>query len=324
MHHPELKGKGLYWLAQFGWLGVQLFFVISGFCIANAAAISQARDPHVGSFFIARLRRIFPPYWCAFVLSALPLVVMQVRGTVAPDMQGLLTVPGVLLNLTLTQLIFRVPSIVFVSWTLCFELAFYFLVGGALAAFGRRQGVRAMLRALHVLTLLCIAAQLVFGEAVPYPFSMWVQFGLGVLVYDGLSAPKSREPRLWAAAIVGAVAVLLAVREFNVADQSLRLSLVVTLVFSAALVLLHRYDSTTGTHRALRGLSVIGGFSYSLYLTHHYVLRIGLALFEKLRLPDPGGIVGLLVGVAFSVGGAAVFYRFCEKPFLKKRPTKPV
>ncbi|MBB6051593.1 acyltransferase family protein [Armatimonas rosea] len=322
LHHPELKDRGIFWLAQFGWLGVQLFFVISGFCIANAAAISQARDPGVGSFFVARLRRIFPPYWCALLLTTLPLVVMQLRGAGTAETAGMLTGGNIFWNLTLTQLITKTPSIVAVSWTLCFELAFYLLVGGALAAFGKRLGVRAMLRALHGLTLLCLIAQLIFGDAVPYPFCMWAQFGFGVLVYDALTDPKSREPRVWAAVLALATLVLITTRDFYVANQPYRLSMVVTLLFAALLVGLHRFDTLTGAHRALRGLSVIGGFSYSLYLTHHYLLRIGLQIFERLRLPDPGGLVGLLFAIAFSVATAAVFYRFCEKPFLKKRPTK--
>jgi exopolysaccharide production protein ExoZ len=209
-----------------------------------------------------------------------------------------------------------------VSWTLCYEVAFYILVGGMLAVVGRRSGARAMLRGLHVLTFLCIAMQLIWGFWAPYPFNLWPQFGLGVLVYDILATPKDREPRLWGAGIVVAEVILLAFRDNQVAQQPLRLSSVAALLFVAALLALYRIDGRINKQKALMGLSWIGGFSYSLYLTHFYVLRIALQLFEKSHIPDPGGVVGLLVGTGVSVGFAALFYRFCEKPFLKKRPVK--
>lgn len=329
-HHPALTALPFFRAAEYGWLGVQLFFVISGFCIANAAVISQYRDPHVGSFFLARLRRIFPPYWCALALFLLLLQLtgfLVARGVLPGN--GLvgaerLSFVGLAFNATLTHLIFHTPAILPVSWTLCFELAFYGLVGLALGVVGRAHGVRSMLRALHCLTLLCLVALLVFGEAVPYPFSMWAQFGLGVLVFDVLASPQdTREVRLWSGAILATMAVVLSVREFNVFDQSFRLSTIVTALFAALLIGLHRYDSTLGSHRALKGLASIGGFSYSLYLTHHFVLRVVLQLFDKLHLPDPGGLVGVVFGVVGSVIVAALFYRLCEKPFLKKRAAKP-
>jgi exopolysaccharide production protein ExoZ len=161
-------------------------------------------------------------------------------------------------------------------------------------------------------------------SSAPYPFNLWPHFGLGVLVYDLLSAPKehNREPRLWAALIVVADIVLLSLRNEEIMQQPLRLSTIVALLFAIALVGLHRFDAKVGKWRVLTGLSWIGTFSYSLYLTHHYVLRMGLQLFEKVHLPDPGGVIGLIVGTGISVGFAALFYRVCEKPFLKKRPVK--
>lgn len=330
LHHPELKTTPLFRLAGYGWLGVQVFFVVSGFCIANAAVISLARDPGVGSFFMARLRRIFPPYWCAFLLyvlfllstAALSASGMLASNGLAENLSGLLTVPNLFMNTTLTQYLGHAPSILPVSWTLCYEVAFYCIVGGMLMVVGRRAGPRAMLRSLHCLTLLCIIALIVRGFWTPYPFNLWPHFGLGVLLYDLLATPDNREPRYWAVGIVAAESILLVGQDYWIAEQPLRLSTIVALLFTASLLSLHRFDARTAKHRSLAGLAFIGGFSYSLYLTHHYILRVGLQLFDKLRLPDPGGLVGLLVGTSISIVFAAVFFRLCEKPFLKKRSTK--
>lgn len=324
-HHPDLKSAPLVIAALFGGLGVSLFFVISGFCIANAAVIAQERDASVLPFFQARLRRIFPPYWFALlfyvVLIQLTRQLVQ-RGLIPPN--GFVTSElGVFnggtyaLNLSLTQLLAGQASILPVSWTLCYELAFYLLVGLLLFVTGKRGGRVRLLRGLHILTLTCLLALVLFRTKVPYPFNLWPQFGLGVLVYDGLARPGSREVRLW-----GAVIVLASALAAGVSGSEPRLMLLVSLVFASALMLLHRFDVPLSQHPALRWASWVGLFSYSLYLTHFYVLRIVMQVWEKIPLPDPTGAIGLLAGTLGSVAVASLFYRFFEKPFLKKRPKK--
>ena len=98
--------------------------------------------------------------------------------------------------------------------------------------------------------------------------------------------------------------------------------LLVSLCYTVALLALHRYDTRLAQHRALRWASGVGLFSYSLYLTHFYVLRIVMQVWEKLPVPDSTGAIGLLAGTVGSAVIAFLFYRLFEKPFLKKRPKK--
>lgn len=325
-HHPDLKSAPLISLALLGDLGVAVFFVISGFCIANAAAVAQARDAHVGPFFLARLRRIFPPYWCAFLFSVALLLALRLlaqRGVgpttgFATSSLSSLSLGLVMLNLTLTQFLFGQPSILPVSWTLCYELAFYLLVGLALALLGKRGGTQGLLRTLHGLTVLCLVALAFFGPHVPYPFNRWPQFGFGVLVYDALLRRSWRESALWAGAFLSAEALALW-RLSGAGAAELRLSTVIASAAAALLLLLHRHDTRLATHPALRWASYLGLLSYSLYLSHFFVLRIVLQAWEKLPLPDPTGALGLSAGALGSVAVAALFYRFFEKPFLKPR-----
>ena len=53
---------------QHGYLGVQLFFVISGYCITAALYNAIERMNSFQYFLVRRLRRIFPPYWASMVL----------------------------------------------------------------------------------------------------------------------------------------------------------------------------------------------------------------------------------------------------------------
>src|SRR5207302_4939927 len=61
--------------SSFGYVGVFLFFVISGFCIhlqwAKSRANGQSRSIEFGSFWKRRIRRLYPPYLIAFALFLL-------------------------------------------------------------------------------------------------------------------------------------------------------------------------------------------------------------------------------------------------------------
>ncbi|MFJ2027028.1 acyltransferase family protein [Streptomyces sp. NPDC087897] len=101
--------------ATYGSLGVQLFFIISGFVICMS---SWGRS--VGDFFRSRVARLYPAYWAAIVVVTaaavlLPVVVKPLR----PDQ--------LLVNLTMLQQPLGVDRVLGVCWTLWVELRFYVL-----------------------------------------------------------------------------------------------------------------------------------------------------------------------------------------------------
>ncbi|MBO1334813.1 acyltransferase [Streptomyces sp. VRA16 Mangrove soil] len=107
---PDLSDAAVY-----GCLGVQLFFVISGFVICMS---SWGRT--LGDFFRSRVARLYPAYWVAIVLVtaasfALPAVVHHVRSD------------AFLVNLTMLQQPMGVPRVLGVCWTLWVEVRFYAL-----------------------------------------------------------------------------------------------------------------------------------------------------------------------------------------------------
>jgi peptidoglycan/LPS O-acetylase OafA/YrhL len=63
-------------LAMRGWIGVPLFFVISGYCIAASAS----RPQPFSDYFLRRLRRIFPPLWIFLGLTALIVLAIGAAG----------------------------------------------------------------------------------------------------------------------------------------------------------------------------------------------------------------------------------------------------
>jgi len=101
--------------AAYGWLGVQLFFLISGFVICMS---SWGRG--VGAFLLSRAVRLYPAYWLSVVAVAAGL-------TVWPYVQRPPGVRDILVNLTMFQDAFGVPEVAEVYWTLWAELRFYLL-----------------------------------------------------------------------------------------------------------------------------------------------------------------------------------------------------
>ncbi|MDT3398585.1 acyltransferase [Streptomyces sp. B1866] len=99
----------------YGCLGVQIFFVISGFVIAFSGWGRSLRD-----FFASRVARLFPAYWAAIILVtvvfALPWVTFASVG-----------MSDTLVNFTMLQQPLGADRVLGVCWTLWAELRFYAL-----------------------------------------------------------------------------------------------------------------------------------------------------------------------------------------------------
>ncbi|WP_050514864.1 acyltransferase [Streptomyces rimosus] len=110
-------------VVAYGWLGVQLFFLISGFVICMSCW-----GKSVGAFFTSRVTRLFPAYWFAVLATATVLFLSPLGGS-PPKWHDVLT------NLTMLQEPVGVEHVDGVYWTLFAELRFYLLFA-ALAWWG--------------------------------------------------------------------------------------------------------------------------------------------------------------------------------------------
>lgn len=103
-------------VAIYGVYGVHLFFLISGFVIADSA-----RGRTAGQFVVSRAIRLFPAYWVAMIITTL-----VVNGWGSEAMR--VTPLQFLANTTMVPAAFGQPAVDGVYWTLTVELTFYFLV----------------------------------------------------------------------------------------------------------------------------------------------------------------------------------------------------
>lgn len=138
--HLTWMTAGIAWSMPFGWVGVEVFFVISGLVIANSAHGATARQ-----FMVGRFLRIYPAAWCAAAISY-PLFLW---GGYARHTTGLIP-------LYYSMILLPGPFLATAYWTLPIELAFYFLIYTVITLHGFRH-----IQAIAILLILWGAPYLV-------------------------------------------------------------------------------------------------------------------------------------------------------------------
>lgn len=301
-------------LENFGAVGVDVFFVISGFIIATTTR-GQAGVGAAGEFLWRRFRRVAPIYW----LLSLPILIGMARG-------GALS--GEVATATFLFWPFSGVEMTFPAlgpgWTLCFEMLFYAAFGLAMAG-GRRigWGLIGLYAALMTAGLIVATPVLRFWGA-----PIIVEFLLGV----GIAGAWRRAPPWlgsWAVglALVGFGLGLVVgyggiddVRALNDPWNGLRRVAVwglpsALLVFGV--VRMERGDRAPG--RLERAAAFMGDASYSIYLTHVLMIRALGRLFESGMVALPGDAVAGLTVFASLAAGVAV-HLWVERPVLKILP----
>ncbi|MGW0391898.1 acyltransferase family protein [Streptomyces sp. NPDC003042] len=123
--HPEVWGNtpqnlmpSVHRVASYGWMGVQLFFLISGFVICMSCWGRSPRD-----YFTSRVVRLYPAYWVGIIITTL---VVNFAATVRAAREPM-SISDVLTNLTMLERPLGVTEADGVYWTLWIELRFYLL-----------------------------------------------------------------------------------------------------------------------------------------------------------------------------------------------------
>jgi peptidoglycan/LPS O-acetylase OafA/YrhL len=304
---------------KFGNLGVQLFFVISGYCIPGALE-SALRDPRpMANFLTRRFRRIYPPYWFSLVLSiALALMTMVVSRRSWAEIFPL-TIGEWLLNVVLLQGPFHAPDAGLVYWTLTIEVQFYLLMAICIL-FQRWQS--AWLIGLSVAHLLWTCWPSITFRGTPLEY--WPEFACGIAAY--ICHHPQRFWRgtpwwLWGLAMVSILVGVVRSGHLTHAEENFIGATPTTHLFSLVcgilLWQLYKYDWAARRWEVLKPLTGLGIISYSLYLTH---VPVGTRIFNlagNLSLLD--GTVFYLtwtVGLAVQIAAACLFYLSCERPWI--------
>ncbi|MGW3289291.1 acyltransferase family protein [Streptomyces sp. NPDC001002] len=252
-------------VATYGWIGVEIFFVISGFVICMSC---WGRTPR--QFFTSRVMRLYPAYWFAIVFTTAVLVAL-------PGVWDRLKPRDILLNFTMLQAGSNVANVDGVYWTLWSELRFYllFLVVVAMGLTYRRVvlfcclwGAAAMLAPVAKFHLL---------ELIANPEGAWY-FIAGLALY--LMYRFGQDLLLWG--ILG-MAWLMGQRELGLRIDKVehvsgwRGSVVIFTVFLLIMVAI----ALGATDRIQwKWLVTAGAMTYPLYLMHYVA---GTTLIHRLK-----------------------------------------
>jgi len=301
-------------VSDFGWLGVPIFFVISGYCVTASAYGVQQRKDGVKQFFVDRVFRIFPTYWCACLLAiavnvlAAPLNGVPLRANLPVGYKETLS------NVFLLQPYFAVSPILEVSWSLVFEVAFYVVVGVGLTLF--RSGLNAVALAMAGCSLAAFQLAGPFN-GVLYFTNFWSQFLLGASIFHCCWLRESQGWRaIWPVLIVAVLALLPGITQprFDL------LGTTVAVFFALLLFVIYPFDSALASLKAGRSLAWLGKISYSLYLTHCFLgLRLVNLGGRWITNESFGQLPLRLSAVALSIAFAFVFFVMFEQPLEKLR-----
>ncbi len=287
------------WMVHNGYLGVTIFFVLSGFVIAHSLQRQSADASFVGWFMLRRLVRLGPPYWASLVVT---IVIMR---TGMPSF-------GVLLaHVFYLQDLLRLPPLSPIYWTLPLEIQFYLMFALLLAIAHRFRFDSTVRRSLLLLfTAAALAAAvvplgLVDESTLPAGLflSRWYSFLLGAFACWAMDRTIPRFTfYLYAAALVAG-----AVHTDDVEP--------VLAVLIGALLLEAGRTGTLRDWLNWRPLQFLGRTSYSLYLMHNAAAALTFGVLHRLT-PDTASweLLWLLVALVASGIAAWIFWRLIERP----------
>lgn len=275
---------------SYGFLGVWMFFVISGFVIPFAMKGLEYRFPaSAWPFFLRRVVRLEPPYVVSVLLAfAIAYVAARTPGyrgaPFSPDLQTL-SVQFVYLAPW-----FDKPWINGVAWTLAIEFQYYILmllIGPLLLSASKGK--------LVLLFAFVVASSLFIRDArAVFLYLPCFALGFAALLYY--------EKRLHFISFAVLVAALGAAVCYNLGIEP-----AIVAIGSVALIFFP-------IRKPVPVLSFFGSISYSLYLVHTPVGERIINLTTRLPAYDWLQLVGLAASLAGSVGAAYALWRLVEKP----------
>ena len=296
-----------------GFVGVDIFFVISGY-LMTGIILTQVEEGRwaYGSFFLRRIRRLFP----ALFVTAAAVFAVGVVVFAAFDLERLAQV-SILAPLGLSNIFFWAEAGYFDSeairkpllhtWSLAVEIQFY-LVWPFVILLGARMGrlgLALLITAVGVVS--CLAGLWAMRADPTGAFFMMplrgYEFCIGGLAYLG-QGMVPRNAALRQALYAGSLAVLVAV--FLIYSKLTTFPGLATLpvIFATAVLLWIGTGASLSKIVSNKPLCVLGDVSYSAYLVHWPVVVFAAYLMQDPATPlQTAGLLGIV-----ALATAALFY----------------
>jgi peptidoglycan/LPS O-acetylase OafA/YrhL len=327
--HPQWVAR----VSDFGWTGVDLFFVLSGYLIGGQLLRTTARGQRIliGEFYLKRFFRIVPAY---LVVVAIYLLIPGVRefGTIAPLWKFL----------TFTQNLGMHPetSRAFShAWSLCVEEHFYLLLPILLMALTARRSSKMTACAagsIFVGGVIVRGISWLIWDAADKTFPSWMEWIYyptytrldGLLVGVCAAGLQCYAPSRWdqltrrwhwlaalgLALLVGAQALLTERTSFG---ASVFLFPLIAVAYGCLLIA--AVSPRSFMYRtSLTLTSIMATLSYSLYLTHKAVIHVTQAALSPMGV-EPNSNFMFVLALITSLASAWLLHVAIEQPFMRLR-----
>ncbi len=307
---PHLAGPFSY-----GCLGVEIFFVISGFVICMSGWGRGVKD-----FAISRITRLYPAYWAALVLVTVVFAVFGYRRVSDTDL---------LTNVTMLQMPAGAQRVLGVCWTLWAEMRFYLLFALAVVWPGAtRRRVLVFCAVWTVGALYADSSGEAFLKLALMPeYAPYFVAGMGMYLIHRFG----HDAMSWGVVAVGfllgqryAVRANVAPAHMDVFHHRTQFGVIAVVALGFAAVAAVTMVPWI-TRVDWRWLTTAGALTYPFYLVHEH---LGWVVIAKLRQHTGLPATGVLaVSVAFMLVLAWLMYRLVEKPLaprLKRLLNRPL
>ncbi|WP_182058436.1 acyltransferase [Pantoea sp. ME81] len=277
---------------SFGWLGVELFFMISGFVIFMTLDKS---DSYI-SFLKKRWLRLFPAMLIASLLLYAVGGFFPEWSAMTPYVRNLL--PGLIFTNpeTLTQITgIEFKSMAGSFWSLYVEAVFYLIIGAIYFTLGRKYCLPVLLVPMLLLSASSVLKSLghpIFIDVIAkFGFIHYAWFMIGCLVYERM---HGRDKGFHYAVVVVATLINFSYYVKNAGALTVIPLLLVMLFFIASF-----YSKQLERLLSVRFFTAIGFASYAYYLIHENLM---IAILIKMNVQIKSETVMLLMPIVVAAG----------------------
>ncbi|MBC8054745.1 MAG: acyltransferase [Sphingobacteriaceae bacterium] len=311
---------------NFGFIGVDFFFVLSGFIITYVHFSDLTSSDNIRarclSFFKKRFIRIYPIYWVVAVITL--LIYLKSTPQFMKDEGLTMDLTSPVIQSLLIKSFLLIPDeamrLIGVAWTLSYEVLFY-LVFGLSITFGFK---------FAKWTGLAWAILIVVNSFVSRPENEYLNFFFNIIILEFLVGcvvaylirMKANIPLKFTAPVLAILSIFLLKNmhiEGLVFQRELLSVMAMALFFGVLTYMAVDFDLKNTSIKFPAFLVLIGDASYSIYLTHNMSLSAMTRIYSKL---NPGfsetGYLALVATLIFagSVVGGVIVHLLIEKKLL--------
>ena len=283
-------------IAHFGQLGIDIFFLISGFVIPFSLYKYNYKAVNFFKFLCKRMMRIDPPYYISILLVLLSLYLTSLhpmaRGSYTYDLAAIALHVGYLVDL------FGKFWVNPVYWTLAIEFQFYILLILLFPLFLSNKWYCRITLFVLILSPIILKFFFVYFQTTSTVFNFIFHFSLGITLFLFITKKMEKVEAI----VFSLLSLLLVYYQFGVLNFSV-------LLVTTGLILFTDINS--------RLTKFLGNISYSLYLIHA-IIGTKILSISTLFLFNPDMRVMFLFAVfLFTIFCSYLYYRLVEVPFLK-------